>query len=249
MKGTLIILCLSVSLISCGKLRSQRLLGKIINPGNIAGLEEPQQHTFKLSELKIAQRVCNSLISKTTNIKAALKTTPPQQVIYSFTVERKKSCASSAIETSNLTALVLLTSDELEFSSKESTIYFRDVITEKSTAMAAICTEIVNPLTVLEKKVISNATILSNRIYLVALGTNDKGFDTIQINTKTANGNGGFDPLDTQLISIITDISQDNGADPRNIGVEKERAQYVPCAGSKQFTSLKENFVRSFFTL
>ncbi|MDD4975135.1 MAG: hypothetical protein PHY93_12330 [Bacteriovorax sp.] len=248
MKGIFIILCLSVSLVSCGKLRGQRPLGKIIPTGNIAGLEEPQQHTLKLSELIIAKRICDSLISKTTNIKAALKATPPQQVVYTFNLELKKSCSSSTIEKSDLAAQIILTSGDLEFSSQDNSIYFRDIITEKSAALAAICTEIVNPQTVLEKKVISNATILSNRIYLVALGTNDKGFDTIQINTKTSNAKGGFDPLDIQLISIITDISQDNGADLRNIGVEKERIQYIPCTG-KLFTSQKETFVRSYFTL
>ena len=244
MKATLIIFCLSMGMISCGKLSSQRFLRKATVTGNIAGLEEPLQHTFKLTELKIAQRVCNSLKTKRTSLETLLTTTPATEIAYGFTLERKD-CKNKSIEAVNITAQILLSSNDLEFSTNESPNYFKNIITDKTAALAHICTEIFNTKTpTLEEKIISNADIILNTLYFVTLTTDDKGFDTVQINTKTATSNGSFNPLSAQLISIFTDPAQ--VSDQRNIGVEKEHNEYIPCSNS-EFTTRREVFVRSVF--
>jgi hypothetical protein len=245
----LILLALiSLNFTNCGKLGTQRYFGKNLMKGT-AGLEEPLQHTFKLSELTIAKRVCSALVNKKTVLKSALTGSPNQKVTYTFNVERKKNCGDSKLDKSNLSAQIALISNDLEFSSSETSILFTDVITDKSPALSSICSEILNTQTTIDQKTISNATVLSDRLYLVAFSTSNDGLDTVQINTKKFNNkSGGYDPQDSQLVSIITTIAQDTSNDVRNIGVEKERTQYIPCAG-KQFTSLKETFVRSFFAL
>lgn len=246
MKGILIILCLSLISASCGKLRTQRFLGNAVrgNTGIIAGLEEPVQHTLKASELKIAERVCKALQTKRANLITYLTASPPVKVGFSFSLE-KKDCTSRITETTNLTAQILLISNELEFSSPETTSEFVDVITDKTPAISHICDEIFSSRTpTLEDKVISNASIITNTMYLVDLKTNDKGFDTIQINTKKGGANGSFNPLHTQLITLYTNQSQ--VSDKRDLGVEKERSQHTPCAGNT-FSTIKESFVRSVF--
>ena len=243
-KGTLIFLLLSIScLISCGKLASKRGLGKV-NNGNIAGLVEPVQHNLKLAELKIAQRICTSLKSKRVILEAALTSTPPKEVAYTFSLENKN-CQDKTIEKINIYSKILLISKDLEFSTNDSSNYFIDVITDNSTAITKICTEIFNTKTpTLEEKVISNADVVMDKIYFVTLTTNDQGFDTIQINTKIANASGGYNQLNAQLISFFTDASQ--VVDIKNIGAEKERSQYKKCDGNA-FTTQKQIFVRSVF--
>lgn len=242
MKASLLILCLSAGLISCGKLRSQRFVG-VLPGGSIAGLEEPVQHTYKLSELKIAQRVCTALKTKRTVLEKGLTATPPTVITYGFALERK-SCNGKVVEAKSITTEISFTANELDFNTLDSANYFKDVITDKTVGLDQICAAVLDPATTLDMKIISNAEILSNRIYLVSMTTDTKAFDTIQINTKTANTKGGFDPLNTQLISVYTDPTQ--VSDLKNLGVEKERSQYVPCNG-REFSALKETFVRSIF--
>jgi hypothetical protein len=242
---TIIILCLSISsLVSCGKLSEKRPFEQPVNRGNIAGLEEPVQHNLSLSELKIAQRICTSLKSKRAYLEAALTATPPKAVAYTFALENKN-CQDKLIEKKNIYSKVELISNDLEFSTNDSSNYFIDVITDKSTALAQICTEIFNTKTpTLEEKVISNADIILNKLYFVTLTTNDQKFDTIQINTKIANTSGGYDSLNAQLISVFTDASQ--VVNVKDVGVEKERSQYKKCDGNA-FTTQKQTFVRSAF--
>ena len=176
-------------------------------------------------------------------MEATLVATPSKSVSYDFALERK-SCKGVVVETKSLTAQISLISNELDYSTNQTSNYFIDVITDKTIGLSHICTEILDTSTSLETKIISNAEILSNRIYLVALTTDDKAFDTIQLNTKTANATGGFNPLNTQVISLYTDLTQ--VSDSKNIGVEKERSQYVLCVG-REYTIQKETFVRSVF--
>lgn len=245
--SVLFILLLVVS--ACGKLSNNRNTKPGPTPTqNTTNLEEPVQHILKLPELKIAQRVCSALKSKSKLLKETLASSSSKEISYEFASELKKDCATTSISKFKLINQIVLSSKDLEFSSKDNSIFFRDVITENTAALSAICNEVLNTDTSLETKLVSNATVLTDRVYLVALSTNSDGIDTVQVNTKIANAKtGGFDALDTQLISVITNANQDSGADARNIGVEKERSQYVSCNG-KQTLMLKETFARSYFT-
>ena len=140
MKGIIILFFLTLTLVGCGKLRSQKLFAAIKKNGNIAGLEEPVQHILKLSELKIAQRLCNSLKTKRTILEAALTGTPPKAIAYSFSLERRN-CKNAVIESIGLNAQILLVSNDLEFSTNQSASYFIDVNSDKSVEIAPICAE------------------------------------------------------------------------------------------------------------
>ena len=73
------------------------------------------------------------------------------------------------VESVNITAQILLVSNDLEFNTKDSSNYFTDVISDTTEPLAHICTEIFNPQTPLEQKNISNADAFLNKIYFVVL--------------------------------------------------------------------------------
>jgi hypothetical protein len=240
MKGTLIILCLSVSLISCGKVRTQRLFGKLPPLGNIAGLEEPPSGPLSPTELPIALRICTALGKKRVFLATNISGTTPKRIAYNFSLERKD-CKQKVIETKNLIAEILSSNPDLYYSAPESTNEFIDVITDTTIALSEICPAVTADPT----KQIKNSTIPinSNKIYFVKFTHDDStGFDSAQINTKIANSTGGYDPQDTQLVTIYTNILQ--VTDANNLGVEKERSQYINCTG-REYTTRKETFIRS----
>ena len=230
----------------CG-LHSQRTLPKTAKGGNTPGIETPDkvqvQYNYKLPELKIAQRVCNALQTKRKYLNESLIASPPKEIAYIFNLERRN-CKAAMVESVNITAQILLVSNDLEFNTKDSSNYFTDVISDTTEPLAHICTEIFNPQTPLEQKNISNADAFLNKIYFVVFGTDANQIDTIQINTKTTNTDGSFSPLTNMLISVYTNESQ--VVNPKDVGVEKERIQKIPCSGSG-FTSQKETFARSVF--
>ena len=85
MKLTLIILSLSLSLISCGKMRTDRFLGKRITSG-LAGLQEPASLPLSASELPIALRICQSLKAKRQFLTATITGTTSKRIAYNFTL-------------------------------------------------------------------------------------------------------------------------------------------------------------------
>ena len=246
MKSTLLVFCLAISMVNCGKLRSQRNLGKIINSGGNTGIQVPaqSQYNFKLPELQIAKRLCTSLLAKRKYLESLLIATPPTLIAYDFTLERRN-CKAAVVETVNLTSQIVLVGNDLEFSTNESSNYLKDVITDKTPGLAHICNEIFNTNTPnLENKIISNAVIIQDKYYFVSLTTDDKNFDRFQINSNTTNANGGLNTSTVTNATIFTDISQ--VVDPKNLGVEKERIQKNACTGA-EFSTTKETFVRSVF--
>ena len=75
MKSNILVFCLAVSMVNCGKLRTQRILEIKKTAGDNSGIEVPAQtqYNFKLPELQIAKRLCNSLLAKR---KYCLKCSP-----------------------------------------------------------------------------------------------------------------------------------------------------------------------------
>jgi len=245
MKSTLLVFCLAIGMVNCGKLRTQRDLGKITQSGN-TGIQVPAQlqYNFKLPELQIAKRLCNSLFAKRKYLESLLTATPPTLIAYNLTLERRN-CKAAVVETVNLTSQIVLVGNDLEFSTNESSNYLRDVITDKTPGLAHICDEIFNANTPnLENKIISNAIIILDKYYFIALTTDDKNFDRFQITSNTTNASGGLNTSTVTNATIFTDASQ--VVDPKNLGVEKERIQKNACAGA-DFSTIKETFVRSVF--
>ncbi|MDO9183940.1 MAG: hypothetical protein Q7U04_16105 [Bacteriovorax sp.] len=239
MKRTLIILCLLLAFSGCGKLRNQRIFGKL--PGIVkdtAGQEAPSQRALTVDEAKIALRICNSLQAKRNNLTSALTGKVPVRVGYIFNLERKN-CKAKVDAPINITAEILFVGKELEYNSQDSQNIFPDVITEQTPALEDLCKSVLA-----KEVIISNASpLIKNNFYIMTFKT-DLGFDNVQIDTKTANATGGFSATNSQLITIYTDVSQ--VPDIRNIGVEKERILTTPCTGSGVATQ-KETFIRSVF--
>lgn len=239
MKGTLIILCLSVSLVNCGKLHSQRFLPKINSP-DIGGLGEPVPAFLRAAELPIAFRICSSLSAKRQYLLTIIDTTP-KKIAYEFSLERKD-CKGKIIEKQPvITADISSGNPDLYFSAPESSNEFVDVITDKSLAISEVCPAVIaNPSNTQIKN--NTSPLGSDQQYIVQFTTDEKGFDVIQINTKILNKKGGYDPQNNQLISIYTKEKQVE--DVKDLGVEKERNQYVRCTG-REFTTQNETFIKS----
>jgi hypothetical protein len=246
MKSNILVFCLAVSMVNCGKLRTQRILEIKKTAGDNSGIEVPAQtqYNFKLPELQIAKRLCNSLLAKRKYLESIIISTPPTSIAYNLTLEIRN-CKAAVVESANLTAQIVLVGNYLEFTTNESSNYLKDVITDRTPGLAHICSEVFNTATPnLENKIISNAVVIQDKIYFVNLATDDKNFDRFQINSNSTNANGSLKTLNITNATIFTDVSQ--VVDPRNLGVEKERIQKNTCAGA-EFSTTKETFVRSVF--
>lgn len=241
MKTSIILLCLSIGFSSCGKLRTTRI-GALIAKGT-AGLEEPKAGNLSKTELPIALRICSALMVKRQFLATTIGGDAPKRIAYNFSYETRD-CKNKMTDSKNITAEIVAVGTDLEYNSAETKNNFPDVVTDKTTAIAHVCAAITLAEPKLEEKVIKNSEVLLNKIYFVKFSTDTSGFDMVQINTKIANDKNGYDALDTQLLSFYTLPAQ--VSDVRNVGVEKERSQYVTCIGN-EFTTKKEVFVRSVF--
>ncbi len=216
----------------CGKLRDQRAGVSLKNIfKGIGGLEEPTQHSLTATEILIATHICTSLQTKRNSL-----ITHAGSIAYTFNVQRND-CNNKSTETSKQTFPIVLAGTDLEYSTTIN--YITDVVTEKTSALSAICKVMLDAGNT--AKDVSNSNIVGDKLFTVAFLVSADKYETVQITTRLKDSKGSFNPLNSEEIKIATDASQ-LGA--KYVGVEKVRIQNTPCSGT-QVSTLQETWVGS----
>jgi hypothetical protein len=109
--------------------------------------------------------------------------------------------------------------------------YFRDIITDQSSAMNDLCTSMAASSSVLNT--VKSGSLKYTVNFMIA-----DNYDRFDILKEVSDGKGGFTASGAESISIITNTTQ---AISKFAGVEKERVRYTSC-GNNKYQTLKQSW-------
>jgi hypothetical protein len=191
----------------------------------------PVQRNYTASELIIGRRICAALKHK----REFFTSLTDMQEKFRFRGELKY-CGypdSSNIGEFNASISNSGTTDLEYISVTTRANYFKDVLHDQNGAMKILCENLATSDSV------SN-TALSGSSYVIVNLLIQEGFDKFEVSKKTKDSKGNFNIVSAEGVTVIT---QQNQADPKFYGTEKERIKYTPCSGSNDFSYTKQTWL------
>lgn len=209
-----------------------------LNPSNapeailtgIDGLHVPTAREFSISELEIAQRICNNLKKK----RDFFETLYNMAEKFKFNLELKSCEGTTPYHNGVFEAAIANTnSTYLEYSANQEN-YFKDIVTDQSGAMKYLC-DMAFRVGPVKNTIIVGTYTLSYNVLI------NNGFDRVEISKQVKT-----DQVNWTLAGIesIDFISQKSQAALKFFGVEKERILKKNCDG-KNFSSAKQTWLEA----
>ena len=226
MKKTILLL-LVASLIGC-KAAKEKLADEAQRVGPIA---EVKERNFTASELVIGRRICSALKNKRT----LFDTLTNMQEQFRFRGELKN-CNSTILygQTEFTAAISNVSSTEYEYvATSNRANYFKDVVTDQNGAMKSMCDSLATSDSVSNR-------ILSGSSYLSVNFLISEGYDRFEVMKKSKDAAGNYNTVSAEGVSVITMKTQ---AAEKFFGVEKDRARYSACSGSKDFSTVRQTWI------
>lgn len=191
----------------------------------IGPIVTPAERNFTPTELVIGRRICGALKKK----RELFEVISNMQEKFRFKGELKNCESEFPHNINDFTASISnASSTDFEYISTYS-IYFRDVVTDKTGVMRTYCDSITSSDSV------SNQ-ILSGSSYIRMNFLISDGFDRVEI----VKMNKDLKTVSTEGMNIITQKTQ---ADAKFFGVEKERTLYTACANPAKVNYTKQTWV------
>lgn len=228
MKKTALLL-LVAALIGCKA--SETKVGNI--DAEIGPIKTPKERNYTASELVIGRRICAALKSK----RAYFETLTDMQEQYRFRGELKN-CGSTILygQTEFTAGVSTVSSTGFEYvATTNRANYFKDVVTDQNGAMKSLCE------TLATTDSISN-TSLNGSSYLVINLLIAEGFDRYEVTKRSRDSAGNYNFVSSEGVSVITQKTQ---AAEKYFGIEKDRARYSVCSGSKDFSTVRQIWLTS----
>lgn len=195
------------------------------NGGGIGPIVNPKERNFTASELVIGRRICGALKKK----RELFEVLTNMQEKFRFKGELKNCESEYPHNINDFNASISnASSTDFEYVSIYS-IYFRDVVTDKTGVMRTYCDAITGSDSV------SNQILSGNSYIRMNLLISD-GYDRVEIVKMDKNSK----ILSTEGMNIITQKTQ---ADAKFFGVEKERVLYTACANSDKVNYTKQTWI------
>lgn len=205
---------------------------KVDEPKAIIGpITAPKERNFTASELEIGRRICSALKNKRTLFDSVTN----MQEQFRFRGELKN-CDSAILygQTEFTAAISNVSSTEYEYiAATARKNYFKDVVTDQNGAMKSLCDSLATTDS------ISN-TVLSGSSYLAINLMISEGFDRVEVTKKAKDAAGNYNFVSAEGVSVITQKTQ---AAEKFFGVEKDRARYSACSGSKDYSTVRQTWV------
>jgi hypothetical protein len=199
----------------------------------IGPIKTPKERNFTASELVIGRRICAALKSK----RAYFETLTDMQEQYRFRGELKN-CGSTILygQTEFTARVSTVSSTGFEYvATSNRANYFKDVVTDQSGAMKSLCE------TLATSDSISN-TSLNGSSYLVINLLIADGYDRYEVTKRSRDAAGNYNFVSSEGVSVITQATQ---AAEKYFGIEKDRARYSVCSGSKDFSTVRQIWLTS----
>lgn len=194
----------------------------------IGPLKTPKERNFTATELAIGRRICSALKNK----RSLFDTLTNMQEQFRFRGELKN-CGSTILygQTEFTAAISNVSSTEFEYIATSSrNNYFKDVVTDQNGAVKSLCDSLAT------SDSISNTT-LNGSSYLVVNLLISEGYDRYEVTKRSKDSSGNYNFVSSEGVSVITQKTQ---AAEKFFGVEKDRARYSVCSGSKDFSTVRQ---------
>ncbi|MBC7714396.1 MAG: hypothetical protein H7177_13710 [Rhizobacter sp.] len=193
----------------------------------------PATRNYSASELVIGRRICAALKHK----REYFTSLTDMQERFRFKGELKY-CGNPGI--SNVgefnASISNSSSTDLEYISVSTRPnYFKDILHDQNGAMKVVCENLSTSDTV------SNTTLNGNSYLLVNLLIQD-GYDKFEVSKRTPDAKGNMATVSSEGVTVIT---QQNQANAKFYGTEKERIRYTPCSGSSDFSYTKQTWLQA----
>ncbi|MDO9183938.1 MAG: hypothetical protein Q7U04_16095 [Bacteriovorax sp.] len=222
------IFALLVCLIFSASCRLSQKLGSSADNSGVGAMRFPGPRNLVDSELKIGRRMCTALKQKQDHFQTFDDRTEQVKLQASF-VDCKN------IKSSETFIATISKISGLQYSAiPERENYFRDVVTDQTSALATICSSVPSSDNV------SNTVIIGLVKYTVVFLI-ENNFDRVQIKKEISDSRGNFSLSGAEAISVITNGSQ---AEARFMGVEQERTRLTSCEGNI-FKSMTQTWVQA----
>ncbi len=224
MKKTLIALVAVSALIGC-KVEEKKTSKDNGQKDGIGPIVTPSERNFTPAELVIGRRICGALKKK----RELFEVITNMQEQFRLRGELKNCEAEYPHNISEFNAAISnASSTDFEYVSTYS-IYFRDVVTDKTGVMKTYCDSVTS------SDAVSNQ-ILSGSSYIRVNFLISDGYDRVEISKM----NKEMKTISTEAMSVITQKTQ---ADAKFFGVEKERILYTKCANPEKVNYTKQTWI------